>query len=307
MKMPLPAMSLLAWLAIAAALICVWALLVAWVSPKAPDLIEVPSAQALALPGGQIRYDEQGDGDHAIVFLHGFNGQLGDWNLVWEQMDGCGRRLRLDVPGFGGSIWTSADFSLPTQAQRIIELLDAKGIRRVTLVGTSMGGSLAAWLAAKHPRRVSGVVLLAPSGYPDSLHYSGLFGRLVKPGTLNRAGHWIASRRPFATAFPRSRALQATSVTASYGPPWAQAITEIKAPTLLIWSRGDSSFHAAEAVQQSIVNSRLIPVAHEAGHLLAQTRPALAAAAACMLARGMGVDESVSALRTVLRDGPDAF
>lgn len=305
MKLSTSTVILLELATLVALVVCAAAILVAWVSPKAPALTPVGDEQVASFSEGQIRFEERAEGAEAILLLHGFNGQLGDWNQVWSSLNGCGHALRLDIPGFGASRWDTQDFSLPAQARRILDFLDARGIARVTLVGTSMGGSLAAWIAAEHPKRVTGLLLLAPSGFPDSLHYSGLFGVLVKPGPANRVGGLIASNSLYSIAFPRSRALQATSVTASYGAPWADALTRISAPTMLIWSRGDTSFHAAADVQRLIRSSQLVTVAHEAGHLLAQTRPELAAAAACLIAKGARMEDVHTALRPILRRAAD--
>lgn len=273
------------------------------VGPDAPPLRTVAGERQAGVGEGVIRFQERGSGPEATVLLHGFNGQLADWDAVWERLEGCRRVLRFDLPGFGGSVWPTQDFGLPRQARRVLDFLDAQGVQRVHLVGASMGGSLAAWIAAEHPERVNSVLLLAPSGYPDSLHYGAPFGWLVKPGWPNRLAQWVARTAPYQALFPSSRMLQATSVTASYGEPWAAALGRIRAPTLLIWSRGDASFHAAEQVAAAIPSGRLLPVAAEAGHLLPHTAPRLAASAACGLARGEPIEPLLEDLRaTPLRD-----
>jgi len=289
------------------AVVVLGALLAAWslqaVSPKAPRLEAVEGEQVLEMAGGRVRFAERGDrtSREAIVFLHGFNGQLGHWSAVWSRLDAdCGRALRLDLPGFGGSSWETDDFALAAQAGRLAQFLDARGIDRVTLVGTSMGGSLAAWFAAHEPKRVKQLLLAAPSGWPDSLHYDGLFGLLVKPGPINRAGGWIARSSAYRSLLPDSRALQATSVTASYGQAWADALARIEAPTLLLWSRGDSSFHAAANTTAAIPGALLQPLAADAGHLLPATRPDAIAAATCALARGATPAQARAALAPLL-------
>jgi pimeloyl-ACP methyl ester carboxylesterase len=276
-----------------------------WVSPQAPQLVRVEGEQTVEFADGTIRFQNRGEGAEATVFLHGFNGQLSDWDKVWSNVNRCGRTIRLDIPGFGGSSWRTDEFALPEQGQRVMAFLDTMGLDRVTLVGASMGGSLAAWIASVHPARVRNMLLLAPSGYPDSLHYPGVFGMLVKPGLANRIATWIARTRVYAALFPASRALQATTVTASYGSPWAQALARISAPALLIWSRGDTSFHAASNVAAAIRDSQLLPIAPDAGHLLPDTRSELAAIAACRLALGFTLQEISDEVRPMLVSAGD--
>ena len=78
-------------------------LLLRWVMPSVPAPMAVDQAQFASFDGGRIRFEQAGAGAGATVFIHGFNGQLGGWDGVWSHMDACGQRLRLDVPGFGGS------------------------------------------------------------------------------------------------------------------------------------------------------------------------------------------------------------
>ena len=174
-----------------------------------------------------------------MLMLHGFNGELANWDDVWKRLadEPCdARRVRLDLPGFGGSDWNSEDYGLSAQAARVIEFMDTLGIEEATLIGTSMGGSLAAWLAAEYPTRIRQRLLLAPSGYPGSLYYPGFYGALVKPGLLNQVTTWIARTGLYRAAFPRSKALQALTVTAGYGQLWADALARIEAPTVVAWS-----------------------------------------------------------------------
>ncbi|MFT3907343.1 MAG: alpha/beta hydrolase [Steroidobacteraceae bacterium] len=257
----------------------------------------LPTDQRLATAEGTWRFEDAGTGDHALVLLHGFNQGLEQWDAVWAGLAACPvRRLRVDLPGFAGSRFTGAEFGLPSQATRLLALLQARGVHRVTLAGVSMGGSLAAWFAAKYPGRVSQVALFAPSGYPDALTHPGLFGLLVKPGPLNRAASRVADTWLFAQLFPRSAALQALTVTASYGAPWAEALPRIEAPTLVVWSRLDPVADAgtAESVVRLIPRGRLLWLDAGAGHSAPNTRPERVAGLLCRLAQGQSPAEVIA-------------
>jgi pimeloyl-ACP methyl ester carboxylesterase len=275
-------------------------LLLWWVTPAAPTLMAVDQPQFASFDAGRIRFEQAGAGAgaRATVFIHGFNGQLGAWNGAWSHMDACGQRLRLDVPGFGGSDWNTADYGLPAQARRVVALLDQRGLARVTLVGTSMGGSLAAFIAAQYPQRVERLGLLAPSGYTGALRYPGLYGLILRPGKLNAWASTIARGGIYRTLFPRSRALQALSVTASYGPVWVEALARIRAPTLIVWSRGDEgvSYTTALAVRGAIRGSALLWLDEATDHLIPQVRPELIASLSCQLAAGASPEAAVQQL-----------
>ena len=92
--------------------------------------------------------------------------------------------LALDRPGFGRSGPAGAMVSLSDQAAAVLALMPEGG-RPVVLLGHSLGGPIVARVAADHPDRVAGLVLLAASLDPalEAIHplqYVGAWG-LVKP------------------------------------------------------------------------------------------------------------------------------
>ncbi len=257
--------------------------------PGTPATPAVPGTETARFGDGTIRYQQAGEGEQAILLLHGFNGHLGQWDGVWRELDGCGcRRIRIDLPGFGASDWQTGAFGVPEQVDRVIALLDRLHVDTVTLVGTSMGGSVAAAIAADHPERVQSLVLVAPSGYPGSLVQSGLFGLLARPGLPNRVATLVARSPLFGLLYPNSRAVQALTVTATYGRRWSDRLSRIREPTLILWARGDATTpHAfAAPVQQAIAGSELISLDASTGHLLPAERPELVARSIELMARG---------------------
>jgi pimeloyl-ACP methyl ester carboxylesterase len=268
-----------------------------------------PESRMLQLSGGLVRYVEEGEasGDPPLLLLHGYQGTLSQWDETWAMLQSCpARRLRVDIPGFGLSVWDSRDFSLETQADRLAEFLDQLGIARVTLAGTSMGGSLAATIAARHPARVAQLALFAPSGYPDALTYDGLFGMLVKPGPLNRIATWITDTAIFRRAFPTTIAAETLTTTASYGQPWAESLQKIRAPTFIAWSTGDRTSRpwAASKVHEAIARSVLLTLDDATQHSVPNTRPELTATLLCRLALGATPEQLLDgAAKSLLRPG----
>jgi pimeloyl-ACP methyl ester carboxylesterase len=286
-------------------------LLLGFAAPRLTPASPIDGTRLAQAPGGVVRYQDVGAGARAVVFLHGFNQHLGHWDDAWARLDGCPvRRVRLDVPGFGASVFATDDYSLPRQAERVTAVLDQLGVHQATLVGTSMGGSLAVWLAAAHPDRVEQLALLAPSGYTGALQYPGYFGLLVKPGPLNRAATWLARTGAYAALFPRSAALQALTTTASYGPAWVEQLAAVRAPVFLAWSKADQTAHveSARAVASALKGSTLFWLDASAAHSIPSTRPDFTALVACRLGRGVAPEALARELpASVLRpgEGPD--
>jgi pimeloyl-ACP methyl ester carboxylesterase len=188
--------------------------------------------------GAHIRYRVLGTGDPTLVFLHGFGGRIESWGSLLERVN-CGRRIAVDLPGFGASSRPDRPYTLERQARTVVGVLDAMGIARAVLVGFSMGGGVAAVVAARDPGRVATLVLLAPAGLPGSLFRPGLRGWLARPGVANRAAWWLARLAPFGWLFPDQLTRQGLSVAASYDSAYADLLGGITAPTIILWAQAD--------------------------------------------------------------------
>ena len=93
----------------------------------------------------------------AVVLIHGFGTSARLWDQVLPQLEG--QILTLDLPGFGDS--PDERYSVDGMADAVQERL--AGLRDFVLVGHSMGGKVAAVLAARRPVGLSGLLLIAPS------------------------------------------------------------------------------------------------------------------------------------------------
>jgi pimeloyl-ACP methyl ester carboxylesterase len=97
-----------------------------------------------------------------VALVHG----LLDCAIGWEPYaQRTSRRLvAVDLPGFGGSDPPTRP-RLSAYADDVLEALDQIGVSRFMAVGHSLGGGVAAAMADRAPRRVAGLVLVAPVGF----------------------------------------------------------------------------------------------------------------------------------------------
>jgi 3-oxoadipate enol-lactonase/3-oxoadipate enol-lactonase/4-carboxymuconolactone decarboxylase len=102
-----------------------------------------------------------------VLLLHGQPGNAHDWDRVRSAIGARTKTIALDRPGWDGR---SAPLDLAGNARFALSLLNREGIERAVLVGHSLGGAIAAWLAAEHPERVRALVLAAPSASCASLN-----------------------------------------------------------------------------------------------------------------------------------------
>lgn len=106
-----------------------------------------------------------------ILFVHGLSYFSCDWLPIAAALGADRESVALDMRGFGDSDWSAArDYSVPSMSQDLANLLDHLGWKRAIVLGHSMGGRSTSHLAAKHPQRVAGLMLIdyspenAPAG-----------------------------------------------------------------------------------------------------------------------------------------------
>ena len=100
----------------------------------------------------------------AVLFLHGFMGSKAEWADVMESLDRGFRCVAVDLPGHGASTGLPDEtYTMEGTAGAILGTLDELEIPAAALVGYSMGGRLALYLALRHPDRCSGLFLESSS------------------------------------------------------------------------------------------------------------------------------------------------
>lgn len=98
-----------------------------------------------------------------LVALHGFLGRGADWTPLAPGLPGF-RILAPDLPGHGAAQdLPDSVFSMQGAAGAVLETMDARGIERAALLGYSMGGRLALYLALHAGERFSHLVLESAS------------------------------------------------------------------------------------------------------------------------------------------------
>ena len=109
--------------------------------------------------GTNLYYTDEGDGT-PVLALAGLTRNGSDFDYVAPHLRDV-RLIRLDYRGRGKSGWSgAATYTIPTEAQDAIALLDHLGLKRAAILGTSRGGLIAMTLAAFAKDRLSGVCLV---------------------------------------------------------------------------------------------------------------------------------------------------
>ena len=98
----------------------------------------------------------------AIVLLHGFLGRADDWETVAQSLASDYYCIAIDLPGHGNAP-IDDDESFATAAAGIIEVVDDCGADSFFLIGYSMGGRLALYMALQYAMRVDALILESAS------------------------------------------------------------------------------------------------------------------------------------------------
>jgi pimeloyl-ACP methyl ester carboxylesterase len=117
------------------------------------------------IDGRRVTYVCIGEGaGPPVVFVHGI---AGSWTNWIENLTRVGRHRRviaLDLPGFGRSELPRDPISITNYARTVDALCQHMRLGPVALVGNSMGGFIAADVAARFPARVERLVLAGAAG-----------------------------------------------------------------------------------------------------------------------------------------------
>ncbi len=125
-----------------------------------------PAKRAVEIPGGPCRVWEKGQGPEVVVFagLGGFP----RWTPFLEALARTRRVVVPSIPGFPGGSMAHKDLDeVIDWVSMGFDLLVGAGVERADWVGLSIGGMLAAEMAAVSPPAVNRLVLVAPFGLQD--------------------------------------------------------------------------------------------------------------------------------------------
>ena len=203
----------------------------------------------LAVDGTPIAYRVAGEGE-PLVLVHGLSGSWRWWGPVLAPLTERRRLYVPDLPRLGRRLPAAA------LTRWFASWLDAAGLERVDLVGHSLGGLIAAELAAEQPSRARRLALVAPAGIPCGTSLLSRGARLT--GTL----YDLRERLPTVVG----DALRAGPLSLLRGAVFASKrdltveLASIRADTLLVWGEEDRLIppRIAAEWQDVLPGSRLV-------------------------------------------------
>lgn len=235
-----------------------------------------------------------------LLLLHGFTGSGENWADLVPVLGERYLVITVDILGHGRSASPPAPhrYTMPQVAADLIALLDAWQIEQTALLGYSMGGRLALYLACHHPARFSQIILESSSpglateaeraarrqsdaALADWIEANGIEAFVDR---WEKLPMWASQEQlpKEVRARLRQQRLQNSPVGLANSlrgmgtgaqPSLGEKLPELKLPTLLIAGELDSKFVAInQKMAQRLPNGRLHLISH-AGHTTHLERP----------------------------------
>ena len=111
--------------------------------------------------GVKIAYRTIGDGPLNVVLVHGWMVSSAVWTTMLESFESHGLKLIVpDLRGTGASDKPASGYGIERHAKDVMAVAAAEKASSFVVVGHSMGGQVAQWLAATEPASVRAVVAL---------------------------------------------------------------------------------------------------------------------------------------------------
>ncbi|MFH9865621.1 alpha/beta fold hydrolase [Streptomyces lydicus] len=125
----------------------------------------------MSTPSGErhadLHYTDQGSGP-PVVLVHGVAGGIDtSWGSLLEQLAEHHRVIAVDNPGSGNSPLPDGPLQLDALTDNIALMAEHAGLERYTVVGYSMGSTIAVRHAIRYPHRTAALALIAGFACPD--------------------------------------------------------------------------------------------------------------------------------------------
>jgi len=242
-------------------------------------------------------------GNPAIVLIAGIGGSMLSWDEEFCRRLAAGSRyvIRYDHRDTGRSVTYepgAPEYTGPDLVEDAVGILDALAVERAHVVGISMGGGIAQFVALDHPDRVASLTLISTSGGAGDADLPGVSAELgahfasppPEPDWSDRAAvadYLVADARPYAAKsqpFDEAawrelaerdfdRSLNLASIGNHFlvesGGRWRERLGELRMPTLVVHGTEDPLFPLEHgvALANEIPGARLLRV-EQMGHEL---------------------------------------
>ncbi len=239
----------------------------------------LPQDQYVQVGRIRTRFWQMGTQGSVVLLLHGIACSVLEWQRNIEALAVHHRVFAVDLLGFGLTDKPADEtYNIPRLARFALDFLSSQGVERAHLAGNSLGGRLALECAREAPERVRSMLLVDPAGVaerPTLLEFR--VATLPLMGELATRPHPTGTRMLWRKAFANPDAFVSDELVVTkcrlaqmpgaqaaflktlrsfvnlrgFDAPQVQtlqaALSDLHAPTLVVWGKEDRFVPAAHA------------------------------------------------------------
>jgi 3-oxoadipate enol-lactonase len=243
----------------------------------------------------ELSYDDLGEGQTPIIFLHGFPFDKSMWQAQLDYLDASYRVIACDIRGFGKSKDEQTSLSIDTFGVDLIQFMDKLNIEKAAICGLSMGGYIALNVVKRFPERFDALILCDTQCIADTDEAKAKRYRTIDEieanGVTNFNEEFIKGifhkdslkdkkdvvEQVRSVVFSNSKHIIKQGLTAiAEREETSSALSEISIPTLIICGREDK---VTPLVQSEMMNAFIegssLQVIDNAGHVSNLEQPDL--------------------------------
>ena len=245
--------------------------------------------KSVRIDGIRVRTLETGRGS-PLLLVHGLGGSIDSWTQNIDALSHGARVVALDLPGFGQSDKPLIDYTVEFYRNFLIKFIDRLGFRKTSIVGSSLGGQIAAELAIARHDLVDRLVLVSPAGaLPRSFRATPALRRYVKvttarsPKEVAQALHAV-DKKPVDHAYAKQvfermsqpgarEAFHSALKESKSAPRLGSRLGKIRSPILLLWGKEDIMMPAKFAWPYLRMKNARMVLLERCGHRPHAERP----------------------------------
>ena len=234
-----------------------------------------------------LSYDDVGEGNIPIIFLHGFPFDKSMWAKQLDFFATTNRVIAIDIRGFGKSTDESTPLSIDLFSDDLMLFMNQMKISKAIICGLSMGGFIALNAQARFPDRFEAIILCDTQCIADTIEIKSnrykTIDEIALNGTLNfneafikkvfcknsftNKQEIVTQLRSVVMANPEQIIINGLKALAERSET-CSTLSEINIPTLIICGREDevTPLEQSEFLHTSIKAS-VLHIIDNAGHV----------------------------------------
>ena len=127
------------------------------------DIIKIEE-KFITIGEHKIRYLESGNSEEYLILLHGLGYSADQWRKIMPYLNKKYHIIAPDIIGFGHSDKPLIDYNLEAFREFLSDLIEVLEIKHTVVIGSDLGGMIAAECAIKQMKSIQKIILVSPSG-----------------------------------------------------------------------------------------------------------------------------------------------